>query len=193
MVPLMLTLYASCFVWNICNFCMPIIMNFKKKENKSYFRCWGHFNELLVAYPHHGYEIWRVISSFYDELDSQQRQFIEMICNGGFLNKGPEEARDYLEPLLEDVQLQDTSNGIESPKQLIKPKGTRLNLLKEGKDPKVVCGICECDTHLTQDCPTISAFKEVLHEQANAMNTYQRPFSCQKGTHIIQTGGISSI
>ncbi|KAL5725012.1 hypothetical protein ACHQM5_008209 [Ranunculus cassubicifolius] len=40
-----------------------------------------------------------------------------------------------------------------------------------------ICGICESDAHCTKDCPTIPAFKEVLHDQANAINTYKRPFS----------------
>jgi hypothetical protein len=39
-----------------------------------------------------------------------------------------------------------------------------------------VCGICEIIGHTTHECPTIPAFKEVLHGQANAMNTYKKPF-----------------
>lgn len=39
------------------------------------------------------------------------------------------------------------------------------------------CGICETNTHLKKDCPTIPTFQEVLHEQANVANAYQRPFS----------------
>ena len=40
-----------------------------------------------------------------------------------------------------------------------------------------ICEICESNTHLTKECPTIPAFKEVLHEQANFANNYKRPFS----------------
>ena len=39
------------------------------------------------------------------------------------------------------------------------------------------CGICETNTHLTKDCPTIPAFQDVLHEQTNVANAYRRPFS----------------
>lgn len=46
---------------------------------------------------------------------------------------------------------------------------------------ETVCSICECDAHLTKDCPTIPAFKGVLHEQANALNSYKKPFSNQLG------------
>jgi hypothetical protein len=34
-----------------------------------------------------------------------------------------------------------------------------------------VCQICETNEHSTNDCPTLSSFKECLHEQANALNS----------------------
>ena len=44
-----------------------------------------------------------------------------------------------------------------------------------------VCRICETMEHPTNECPTIPAFKEVLHDQANAMNmvkkSYHFPYS----------------
>jgi len=35
----------------------------------------------------------------------------------------------------------------------------------------IVCQICEMNEHSTHDCPTLSSFKECLHEQANALNS----------------------
>ncbi|XP_022869990.1 uncharacterized protein LOC111389303 [Olea europaea var. sylvestris] len=40
-----------------------------------------------------------------------------------------------------------------------------------------ICSICETFGHLTHDCPNIPTFKEVLHDQANAMNTFKKYFS----------------
>ena len=44
-----------------------------------------------------------------------------------------------------------------------------------------VCRICETMEHPTNECPTIPAFKEALHDQANAMNmvkkSYPSPYS----------------
>ena len=42
--------------------------------------------------------------------------------------------------------------------------------------PKIdeVCRICEIMEHLTNECPTIPNFKEVLHDQANAMNMVKK-------------------
>lgn len=45
-----------------------------------------------------------------------------MMLNG-FLNKDPEEARDYLESRAEHTQPWDALEGIEKPKQSSNPKG----------------------------------------------------------------------
>jgi hypothetical protein len=38
-----------------------------------------------------------------------------------------------------------------------------------------VCQICETHEHATNDCPTLLSFKECLHEQTHALNSFQRP------------------
>jgi hypothetical protein len=53
-----------------------------------------------------------------------------------------------------------------------------LEFKKSGKLKSVqdiVCQICETNEHATNDCPTLPSFKECLHEQANALNSFQRP------------------
>ena len=45
----------------------------------------------------------------------------------------------------------------------------------EASVQEIVCQICETNKHSTNDCPTLPFFKECLHEQANALNTFQRP------------------
>jgi hypothetical protein len=53
-----------------------------------------------------------------------------------------------------------------------------LELKKSGQIKSVqeiVCQICETNKHSTNDCPTLPSFKECLHEQVNALNSYQRP------------------
>lgn len=52
----------------------------------------------------------------------------------------------------------------------------KVNLMKATKIYNSVCNICESDAHHTKDCPTIPTFKEVLHDQTNLANIYQRPF-----------------
>ena len=57
------------------------------------------------------------------------RQFVEMMCNGEFMNKEPEEAWDYFNMLAENAQTWDTSDKVENPKT----KGG-IYLLKEDQD-----------------------------------------------------------
>ena len=35
--------------------------------------------------------------------------------------------------------------------------------------------ICETNEHSTNNCPTLPSFKECLHKQANALNSFQWP------------------
>jgi hypothetical protein len=37
---------------------------------------------------------------------------------------------------------------------------------------EIVCQICEINKHSTNDRPTLPSFKECLHEQANALNSF---------------------
>jgi hypothetical protein len=39
---------------------------------------------------------------------------------------------------------------------------------------EIVCQICETNEHSTNDCPTLPSFKGCLHEQVNALNSYQK-------------------
>ena len=105
--------------------------------------------------------------------------------------------------LAENAQTQDTSDKVEKPKTTTAKGGMYLikedndvntkiaNLTRKveamelskanvGKAPVIeesICEICESNAHLTKECPTIPAFKEVLHEQANFTNNYKRSFS----------------
>ncbi|XP_022866699.1 uncharacterized protein LOC111386463, partial [Olea europaea var. sylvestris] len=60
-----------------------------------------------------------------------------------------------------------------------KVEAIELRKVKEVKPVQndEICSICETFGHLTHDCPNIPVFKEVLHDQANAMNTFKKPFS----------------
>ncbi|XP_038978855.1 uncharacterized protein LOC120109176, partial [Phoenix dactylifera] len=131
------------------------------------------------------------------------RQFVEMMCNGEFMNKEPEEAWDYFDLLAENAQAWDTTDKNEKPQKSTNTKGGMYHVKEEndvnlkianltrkveaielsrantGKTPTIdesICEICESNAHLTKDCPTIPAFQEVLHDQANFTNAYKRPF-----------------
>ena len=185
------------------------IMNFSQKYNETFYQCWERFKDLLNACPHHGHETWRIISFFYESLTPKMHQFVEMMCNGEFLNKDPNEAFDYFDFLAENAQFWDTTDTSDRSKASTNPSGGGKCQFREDDDlsarvasltrkleamelrkvngintmPKVdeVCIICETMEHPIDECPTILAFKEVLHDQANAMNmvkkSYPSPYS----------------
>ncbi|XP_024043020.1 uncharacterized protein LOC112099781, partial [Citrus clementina] len=66
------------------------------------------FKELLNICPHHGFETWRLVTYCYEGLIPQSRQVVEMMCNGEFRDKNPEDALDYLDQLAENAQHWDT-------------------------------------------------------------------------------------
>ncbi|XP_026445241.1 uncharacterized protein LOC113345782 [Papaver somniferum] len=180
------------------------IMNFYQNEHESFFECWERFKDLLSRCPRHGYEIWRVINFFYEGMNSGMHQFVEMMCSEKFLNKSPDDAWSYFDSLAENAQNWDTSGTADGNKsKALASSRHGMYVLNEEHDlnakiaslhrkvdaiqkPNLVkvvdpvehaCGICESLEHYTKDCPTIPAFQEVLHDQANSMDTYKRPFS----------------
>ena len=84
------------------------ITTFTQKQGETFYQCWDRYKELLNTCPHHGLEIWRVVSNFYEGLTPKDRQMVEMMCNGQFGDKDPEEAMDYLDLLAENAQNWDT-------------------------------------------------------------------------------------
>jgi len=124
------------------------------------------------------------------------------MCNGTFEDKDPNEAMEYLDLLAENTQNWDTTGVYKAPGKTqphtssggmynlredhdlqakfasLARKVEALELKKSGKLKSVqdiVCQICETNEHSTNDCPTLTSFKEYLHEQAHASNSFQRP------------------
>ncbi|KAG5531734.1 hypothetical protein RHGRI_026377 [Rhododendron griersonianum] len=130
------------------------------------------------------------------------------MCNGEFLNKEPSDALEYFDFLAENSQSWDYSNPAERTTHVVSfdqlnagkivfreqedlsqkvahltCKLEKLELTK-AKEVAVIakvdemCHICDMLGHSTNECPTIPAFKEVLHgtiEQVdvNALNQAQ--------------------
>lgn len=105
-------------------------MNFSQNENETFFQCWEHFKESLLACPHHGYKTWRVTHFFYDGLPSQMHQFIEMTHSAEFMNKDPGEAWDYFDLLAEYAQYGLRLKVLKSLSQWLIPREVFISLRK---------------------------------------------------------------
>ncbi|KAK1582158.1 hypothetical protein Q3G72_012337 [Acer saccharum] len=91
------------------------ITTFTQKLGETLYQCWERYKELLNSCPHHGFETRRFVSHFYEGLTPQCRQMVEMMCNGEFSDKDPEEALEYLDLLAENAQNWDTASTYEAP------------------------------------------------------------------------------
>ena len=58
---------------------------------------WERFKDLLLACPHHGYDLRGQLGYFYDGLMPKTKRYLEMMCNGTFFKKTPKDAWAYLE------------------------------------------------------------------------------------------------
>ncbi|KAK9211927.1 hypothetical protein WN943_001306 [Citrus x changshan-huyou] len=160
------------------------------------------FKELLNICPHHGFETWRLVTYFYEGLMPQSRQVVEMMCNGEFRDKNPEDALDDLDQLAENAQHWDTVGTFElTNKQQSSPSSGGIHNLREDHDlqakfaslvrkvealehkesdqvksvQEIACNICNSNDHFTQECPTLPTLKECINDQANVINTFNKP------------------
>ncbi|XP_052289053.1 uncharacterized protein LOC127899634 [Citrus sinensis] len=178
------------------------ITSFTQKNGETLYQCWDRFKELLNICPHHGFETWRLVTYFYEGLIPQSRHVVEMMCNGEFRDKNPEDALDYLDQLAENAQHWDTVGTFElTNKQQSSPSSGGIHNLREDHDlqakfaslvrkvealehkksdqvksvQEIACNICNSNDHFTQECPTLPALKECLNDQANVINTFNKP------------------
>ncbi|KAL3577368.1 hypothetical protein D5086_022651 [Populus alba] len=71
------------------------------EEEKHFTNVGIGYRDLLNTCPHHGFETWRLVSHFYEGLTPRDRQMVELMCNGTFEDKDPNEAMEYLDLLAE--------------------------------------------------------------------------------------------
>ncbi|XP_024035548.1 uncharacterized protein LOC112096355 [Citrus clementina] len=142
------------------------------------------------------------LRDFEEGLIPQSRQVVEMMCNSEFRDKNPEDALDYLDQLAENAQHWDTVGTFElKNKQQSSPSSGGIHNLREDHDlqakfpslvrkvealehkksdqvksvQEIACNICNSNDHFTQECPTLPALKECLNDQANVINTFNKP------------------
>jgi len=114
---------------------------------------------------------------------------VELMCNGTFEDKDPNEAMEYLDLLAENAQNWDTTGTYEAPSKMQSHTSSggmynsrkdhdlqakfaslvrnveALELKKSGQLKSVqdiVCQIYETNEYSTNDCPTLPSFEECL-------------------------------
>ena len=80
------------------------ISNFYQIKGEQLYECWERFNDLLLKCPHHGFETWRLVKYFYDGLIPSNRQLIQSMHGGKFLQLNEGRAWESLESMSESSQ-----------------------------------------------------------------------------------------
>ena len=112
-------------------------------------------------------------------------QYVDMMCNGEFIDKDPDEAWDYIKILAEKIQTWEGPEKVKRSKPTPSFKGGLFHLREEDDlnikvanlarkveamglknasssktNSKKLCGICSTNDHFTQECPLFYLFKK---------------------------------
>ena len=90
------------------------ISSFIQGNDETLFTAWERFKDMYNFFPTHRYDTWRLVSYFYKGLQPGDRQFIQLSCGGGFLQKEPEDAIDYLDEIAENANTWTGPNPLDS-------------------------------------------------------------------------------
>ena len=80
-------------------------MNFSVTEGETFYQCWKRFKDLLQACPHHAFKSWNLVGFFYDSLPCALRQFVEIMAQGEFMGKNPNEAFEFFDTISKNSQM----------------------------------------------------------------------------------------
>nr|GEW61562.1 reverse transcriptase domain-containing protein [Tanacetum cinerariifolium] len=73
------------------------IMRFQQRFDKSLYEAWDHFNDLLMACPHHGFSELHQLDTFYNALNVNDQDSLNSAAGGNFLDKMPRECLKIIE------------------------------------------------------------------------------------------------
>ncbi|MCS5023618.1 retrotransposon gag domain-containing protein, partial [Staphylococcus aureus] len=170
---------------------------FYQKEGEQFHECWERFNNLLLKYPYHGFEKWRLVKYFYDGLTPLNCQMIQSMHGGKFLLSNEGQAWESLESLSENSQHWNNLESRDRKSKTLKKGGiyevsddidvkcTLANLTRKVEALALsqnlnhpanirneVSALCVSTSHTAQTCPSILAYQEAFSEQTNALYSY---------------------
>jgi hypothetical protein len=96
--------YNKFFPMSRVNEAIKEINSFTQAEDEKFSNSWGRFKDLLIRCPPHGYEKWRLVQFFYQELSQPNRSMIESMNGGAFFNLTGDLAYKALDKLADNSQ-----------------------------------------------------------------------------------------
>nr|GEV69735.1 reverse transcriptase domain-containing protein [Tanacetum cinerariifolium] len=73
------------------------ITSFQQRFDESFYEAWDRFNDLLSAYPHHGFFELHQLDTFYNALNVNDYDSLNSAAGGNFLDKIPRECLKIIE------------------------------------------------------------------------------------------------
>nr|GEW61387.1 reverse transcriptase domain-containing protein [Tanacetum cinerariifolium] len=144
------------------------ITRFQQRFNESFYEAWECFNDLLRAYPHHGFSELHQLDIFCNALNVNDQDSLNSAAGGNFLDKMPREClklsraspkfiKHELRQSLPKALLLDKKNQSSAPASSSTPAP-----LKAVEPNCVTCG----GTHSYQNCPATSenVYRENIQE-----------------------------
>nr|GFA37817.1 hypothetical protein [Tanacetum cinerariifolium] len=146
------------------------ITRFQQRFDELFYEAWDRLNDLLRAYPHHGFFELHQLDTFYNALNVNDQDSLNSAAGGNFLDKMP---RECLKIIKSKALLLDKKNQSSAPASSPTP-----TLVKAVEPNYVTCG----GAHSYQNCPATSEnvyqdnIQDQLHRpQVNQPLAYQAP------------------
>nr|GFB97975.1 reverse transcriptase domain-containing protein [Tanacetum cinerariifolium] len=73
------------------------ITRFQQRIDESFYEAWERFNDLLRAFPHHGFSELHQLDTFYNALNVNDQDSLNFVAGGNFLDKMPRECLKIIE------------------------------------------------------------------------------------------------
>ncbi|RVW27153.1 Pro-Pol polyprotein [Vitis vinifera] len=146
------------------------ISNFSAKENEKFYECWERYMEAINACPHHGFDTWLLVSYFYDGdgMNQQRRSGKDEVsveclqCKGWDVYlKEDDDMKAKLAAMtrrLEELELK---------------RIHEVQAVAEAPVQVKLCPNCQSYEHLVEECPAISAEREMYRDQANVVGQFR--------------------
>ncbi|GJS22840.1 reverse transcriptase domain-containing protein [Tanacetum coccineum] len=172
------------------------ITRFQQRFDETFYEAWDRFNDLLRAYPHHGFSELHQLDTFYNALNSNDQDSLNSAAGGNFLDKMPRDCLRIIErkskvhnlrnkPVVNKVSSSSSTLGISPDVAELKymVKALLLDKKNQTQAPAPVKAVEEsCVTcggaHSYQNCPATdgNVYRDNIQEyvsQAVAVNYNQ--------------------
>nr|GEU70782.1 reverse transcriptase domain-containing protein [Tanacetum cinerariifolium] len=172
------------------------ITNFQQRFDESFSKVWDRFKDLLRACPHHGLSELHQLDTFYNALNSKDKDSLNSAAVGNFLDKMPRECLTIIEsksevrysrnnPVVAKVSMNTSTSGISPDVAELKDmvKALLLDKKSQNQSPAPVKAVEEsCVTcggaHSYRNCPATdgNVYRNNIQElvsQASAVNYNQ--------------------